>query len=352
MKKIIATIVGAIMALLGLLWFLQGADILHIRPILCFADCEYIAGGSWVWEIAGVFAFAIGGAILILFHTPWINWPEIFRLGRQRVPGTEKTSQISSASLFFILVFALSIPFNLLGISGARIPGLSYLPTSSFMTFVPMIAAMILVYRQLGRNGIKALAKRVFDVNRLGNAGWVLVAFLFMLVVSALEFVFLRFAGMSLPLAQITPGAAGFAFIIFFIGAIGEELGWQGYAYPMLRKKHSALVAALILGVIWALWHVIPYVQLGHDLNWIFWQVLCTIALRIIIVWLYENTHQSVFVAVLFHTMINVSWVVFPVSLSYEHPLVTFLLVACAAGLVVFFQGFKSLKQTAPSGFD
>jgi hypothetical protein len=43
-----------------LLWFLQGADLLHIRPILCIADCEPLEGGSIGWMTAGVFLLIVG----------------------------------------------------------------------------------------------------------------------------------------------------------------------------------------------------------------------------------------------------------------------------------------------------
>ncbi len=256
---------------------------------------------------------------------------------------------IANPTIFFLLVFVLSIPFYLLGSSGIRMPGMSFLPASALMTFVPMIAALIIVYRQLGRNGFNALAKRAFDFNMQGKAVWILAALLFIPVVCAFEYAILRFINVSLPSPQIAPSAAGLALVAFFIGAIGEELGWQGYAYPALRKKHNALVSALLLGVIWALWHVVPYAQLGHDTNWIFWHVLCTIALRIIIVWLYENTRQSVLVAVLFHAMLNLSWVLFPTSSSYYHPLVTFWILAFAVSLIVFIYGPGTLKQTTSS---
>ena len=348
MKKNIATSVGLIAVLLGLLWFLQGADILHIRPIMCFADCEYIKGGSRFWEITGALLFVLGIAILIV-STSLINWSILFPPIRKWHLGVEETSETANPAIFFLLVATLSIPFYLLGISGARMPGLSFLPANSLMTFVPMIAAMILVYRKLGLDGAKSLAKRAFDFNRLSAASWVVVALLFMLAVSSLEYVILRFIGVSLPTPQIAASEVGFAFVAFFIGAIGEELGWQGYAYPTLRKKHNALVAAIFLGLFWAFWHLIPYIQLGQDTNWIFWQCLCAVALRIIIVWLYENTNQIVFIAVLFHTMINVSWVLFPITGSYYQPFVTFLILALAAGVVVFFYGSKTLKQAGSS---
>ncbi len=64
-KKFIAVIfIGVIMALLGLLWFLQGAGIIHLRPILCFANCEPITGKSPLWQAIGAIAFLSGIVII------------------------------------------------------------------------------------------------------------------------------------------------------------------------------------------------------------------------------------------------------------------------------------------------
>jgi len=59
----------------------------------------------------------------------------------------------------------------------------------------------------------------------------------------------------------------------------------------------------------------------------IFWHSLSAIAMRVIIVWLYENTKASIPVAVLFHTMINLSWAVFPLAGSYYDPLINGLIL-------------------------
>ena len=63
LKHIAVAFIGFILAALGLMWFLQGIAILNVCPILCFADCECIAGGSMFWEIAGIIALIIGIAI-------------------------------------------------------------------------------------------------------------------------------------------------------------------------------------------------------------------------------------------------------------------------------------------------
>lgn len=250
-----------------------------------------------------------------------------------------------SALRFFLLMILLSVPFYVVGALGYRLPGLSLLPASALMTFAPMTAAAILAWRQHGADGALALFGRAFGLRRHCRVGWYLTALLFIPVVCVLEFGVLRLTGSAVPFPQIVPGEALFLFLAFFIGAIGEEVGWQGYAYPALRTRLSVLASAAVLGTVWALWHVIPFVQLGRSVDWIIWHSLSAVALRIIIVWLFENTGQSVFVAVLFHTMINVSWALFPNSGSYYDPLTTFVILALAVGFILFLWGPATLAR-------
>lgn len=255
------------------------------------------------------------------------------------------TDKNTSPSTFLILVFVLSIPFYLLGITGIPLPGIPTLPASALMGFVPMIAALILTHRAHGSDGYIAMIRRLLDLNKHHRAIWVLATLLFMPVVTIAEFGILRLTGSSVPLPQIAFDEAGYLFLALLIEAIGEELGWQGYAYPALRAKRNALWAALVLGAVWGLWHVIPYVQLGRSTSWIVWQSLNAIARRIVIVWLFENTSKSVLIAVLFHTMINLTWALFPIAGSYYDPFVVFLILAPAAGMIAFLWGPDTLAR-------
>lgn len=64
MKKIPFTI-GVILELLGGLWLLQGLGLVHIKPILCFANCEPVQGPSTTWVIVGFVTAAIGTALIL-----------------------------------------------------------------------------------------------------------------------------------------------------------------------------------------------------------------------------------------------------------------------------------------------
>ena len=65
-RQIAGTLVGAFVAFLGLLWFLQGTGILRMRPILCVANCEEIVGPSPLWAVAGAIAFIIGTIVIVV----------------------------------------------------------------------------------------------------------------------------------------------------------------------------------------------------------------------------------------------------------------------------------------------
>jgi membrane protease YdiL (CAAX protease family) len=233
--------------------------------------------------------------------------------------------------VFFLLVLALSVPFYLVGLTGWRMPRMPMLPVSALMGFVPMFAALILAGQSGGGFAVRRLIARLFEPIGLAGGAWIFLALILMPLVCLIEYLVLREIGVVLPTLSLDGGTVLFLFAAFFVAAIGEELGWQGYAYPALRRNNTALGAALVVGVIWAAWHVIPFVQLGRGVEWILWHSLCAVALRVIIVWLFEAAGQRVLVAVVFHAMINLT---FPALGSAYDPFVAFLILAPMAAVI------------------
>ena len=146
----------------------------------------------------------------------------------------------------------------------------------------------------------------------------------------------LRWTGALPPDLRIPIIMAPIFFLGFFASALGEEIGWQGYAFGYLRSRWNALESAVILGAAWALWHVIPFLQTHRGLRWVAWQSMATIVMRIIIVWLYVNAGDSILAAALFHSMNNVSVFLFPNYGSNYDPFVACVILTLTAVSVVF----------------
>ena len=253
-------------------------------------------------------------------------------------------SQPRSPLKFFLLVFALSVPFWLAGAwtSLQLLPGL---PVSALMFLCPVTAALILVYREGRTAGMTTLLKRSFDYKRIGAKIWYAPIILLMPSVMALSYWLMRSIGMLLPSPHLSVVAGLALFFAFFPAALGEELGWSGYVIDSMQDQWKALGASIIVGVVWAVWHIVPLVQAQRSWSWIAGWCLCTVAQRILIVWLYNNTGNSVFGAAVFHTTSNVCWQLFPVNGSYFDPWVTGLITASVAVMVTFLWGPRTLAR-------
>jgi membrane protease YdiL (CAAX protease family) len=213
--------------------------------------------------------------------------------------------QIGSRSLlpFFVLVFALSLPFYAVGAATGR-QLTADLPISSFIWVCPMLAAAILVAREDGAAGVRALLKRSVDVARITSKPW-LLAVVLPAAVFAATYGVMRVLSLPLPAVHFPPLAALGWFIAFFVAAEAEELGWSGYALDPLRARWGALGAALLLGVVWAAFHLVPLLQAHRAPEWIAWWALGTVALRLLLVWIYDGSGGSVFAVALAHALTN-----------------------------------------------
>lgn len=99
--------------------------------------------------------------------------------------------------------------------------------------------------------------------------------------------------------------------MVFGVAAVFEEVGWSGLALDAMQERLSPVVAGLVLGAIWAAWHYVPLVQAGRSVGWIAWWTVFTVALRMILVTLYNGTGRSVPITVVCHAAANVATVTF-----------------------------------------
>lgn len=109
----------------------------------------------------------------------------------------------------------------------------------------------------------------------------------------------------SLPSAALQ--AAGLFVAMAVVGGGLEELGWRGHALPRLQRLVGPLPAALVIGVIWAVWHLPLYAmtnttQAESNFGWF---ALGAVALSVILTWAYNGTGGSVLLAVAVHAGVN-----------------------------------------------
>lgn len=179
--------------------------------------------------------------------------------------------------------------------------------------FGPSLAAFILVYRGDGKSGLIRLLKRAVDFRIPFR--WLLAIVLVPLALTGTAMYLHVLSGGSLPLSQILPGPAGiplsFVFIFFLQGPVPEEFGWRGYALDRLQSKYNALTASLIVGFMWGMWHL-PLFYIGYLLFPAWAYLIAVLAFSVLFTWLYNNTGGNLLVALLFHTMINLSIALFP----------------------------------------
>lgn len=252
--------------------------------------------------------------------------------------------------LFFLVVVALAAPLWVIGAISERglLSGRGVDLPFSALTFVcPILAALILVYRQEGSAGLRRFTKRVFDAKGIRPRLWYAPIVLLLPLIYSMSYGIMRVQGRELPSPQTSVLAILVLSGIFLVSATCEEAGWTGYAIDPLQARWGALGASIIVGVVWAVIHVVPDAQADKTGAWIAGQRCFSIALRILIVWLYNNTGRSVPAAILFHTMDNVSvYTLFPDNGggNYE-PAITAALTAVAAVIVLFLWGPRTLRR-------
>jgi uncharacterized protein len=94
-----------------------------------------------------------------------------------------------------------------------------------------------------------------------------------------------------------------FVFIFLWIG-LGEEPGWRGLVLPQFLKRHTALVAALLVGAIHLVWHA-PLYGVEYDATNVLPWGISVICYSIVICWIYLHTGGSILMPMLMHASNN-----------------------------------------------
>jgi membrane protease YdiL (CAAX protease family) len=180
-------------------------------------------------------------------------------------------------------------------------------PLYILAVYSPGIAGVLLVLYHYGIKGLGSFMRRL-TLWRAPKAWWLFLVLgvpVFFYVGAAIKGTVSNPFPFS-PWFQVLP-ALGMA---LFLGPI-EEFGWRGLALPLLQRKFTPFWAGLILGLIWAAWHIPSFMMAGTpQSNWSFLPFFAgVVALSVILTPLFNASKGSLLISVLYHfQMMNPIW--------------------------------------------
>lgn len=263
---------------------------------------------------------------LIAFGWSWFWWA-LFIFGILKLPagiGTLDVNFVSAAPLILVVFVA---PYG------------------------PTLAGFVMAAVTDGKAGVKNLWKRFW--NRNLSIKWLLVCLLFFPVLQLIANLVTRTLDhQAYPLfAYSNLGVFVNAFIFdgFIHGGMSEEFGWRGYALPRFQARWNALTSSIVLGGIWAAWHIPLWFFPGDEHSQVnFWGwAFFIILFSIMMTWIFNNTNGNVLVAVLFHAMANAAGSLFWCCGSSAWHRTGVWLIAVILIVVIFGRKKLIRKQTA-----
>lgn len=232
----------------------------------------------------------------------------------------ETSIAVGNPWLFFGTTYAITWGFWLAAIAlGVRFDSAVGLVLLLVGLTGPGIAGIGFVYLVYDEQGRADFWNRLKQVRRVG-VRWFLVILLIPVAVTVVAaIVDLLVGGPGATWGEgvqefgVNPLAILPALFFATLPPILEELGWRGYALDRLQLTWSALSASLILGVVWAVWHLPLFfiegsfqaenVGFGTMGFWLF--MIGIVALSVTFTWVYNNTSRSILAVILLHGWVN-----------------------------------------------
>jgi len=208
--------------------------------------------------------------------------------------------------------------------------------------YAPTLAALLVAAFMSKGGGLRRLLRPV--VRWRVSLRWYLLAILGPSVLFLVGDMIRLLTGQDLPKGWLViPPATAIAFLVgaLIAGSFGEEVGWRGLGQARLQTSFGALWAAVVVGVLWGLWHLWPVVAPGGLSTTTWSDVVLTlvrlVSTSIVYAWLYNSTRGSLLIVMLAHAGHNLAVRFVPLADNVQHgdPVVTGLYTLAAATLVV-----------------
>ncbi len=227
----------------------------------------------------------------------------------------------------------------------------------------PMLAAYIMIRTLEGKEALKVFRKGIWKL-KVGLK-WYLFALIVIPTVMYLGFVIINggiptFKGLTTQFYATYPI---YLVVVFFGGGpFPEEIGWRGFALPRMQSKFGSLKATLLLGFLWALWHLPHFLTTaqrggpGSNISLLYYNlpifiVLC-LAVSIILTWVFNSKQGNLFIVMLVHASLNTFGLIQPYftnpALKESDLSVGLGLGLLALMILIFTKGKLGYKQSSP----
>jgi len=204
-------------------------------------------------------------------------------------------------------------------------------------SFGPSVSGLILTYVFGGKAAFRSLFRSMLNIHI--RLKWLLFTFFFLPFVLAVSCLIYWIIGGSLPQPQFAFWSVpiAFAYIFVFMGPLGEEGGWRGFALKRMLQNGTPMKSAVLLGVIWSLWHLPLFFIEGTTQNALavfgllpsfFCYLLYTVIISVLITLLFVMSGGSVLGSMLLHTIGNLSLGMMPLIFSKSGAIVFILVLS------------------------
>lgn len=243
-------------------------------------------------------------------------------------------------TLFFVLAFVL--PWAVWGTTIAEQHGVLswHVPSSLAFWLGLTIAAYLAAALSGGTPAVLDLLRRLVRV-RVAWVYYVAALLLVPLIAGIAILVGKLFGGSANVGEEVSAGALPAVFALnLWLFLITEETAWRGLALPRLQNRMSPLGAALLLGLVWGVWHVPLFLTEGTFQARIPFLgfMLSILATSVMISWLYNRARGSVLIAALCHASTDVTIAYLGVMTSGGLLFWLFVAAQCVAAVVLATQ--------------
>lgn len=184
-------------------------------------------------------------------------------------------------------------------------------PTSPLFyiaVWAPNVAAVAVTLARGGWSAVRDLFSRLLRW-KVALWAWLAAIFFYPALMVVVQFASL---GVGEPMAGADAWSAmavGLTSIsALLLGPVGEEVGWRGFLLPRVLERTNAVMASLIVGAIWMIWHIPAFLISGVPQSNLAFPafMLSGVALSVFVTWIFVNARQSVLVAgIVTHGVVN-----------------------------------------------